>query len=372
MQMELTESSVFDGLRAYVAENVLRGEDSGLDGDTPLLEWGVIDSLAMVGLLTFIEESWRIRIPDDEVKPDNFVDLNALTRSVLRLRGSTSEGAGQVNLHEPPIRSLEPYGVTRTLVDVPGGALHALQCKGDGPTWVLLPALGNPASSWGILLRNIAGECNALALDLAGFGLTTSPNPAPTFADQLALVLAGIERLTRGPLVLFGHSAGAMLAATVARKLPGRVHAMVIASFGAIADPAGWWSSLLESSQDPDCFLKRAYYTPPALGPMLRRLLQEALGNPAYHSFLDAPALAAMPGLFEGLRVPTLFVCGEEDRVIPRGAVERAVAAIPGSRIEWLARCGHFPQAERPQELVTLAHVFLASLTPAAVYTRGA
>lgn len=185
-------------------------------------------------------------------------------------------------------------------------------------------------------------------------------------------MLAGIERLTRGPIVLFGHSAGAMLAATVARKLPGRVHAMVIASFGAIADPVGWWSSLLESSQDPDCFLKRAYYTPPALGPTLRRLLQEALGNPAYHSFLDAAALASMPTLFDGLRVPTLFVCGEEDRVIPRAAVEKAVASIPGSRIEWLARCGHFPQAERPQELVTLAHVFLASLTPGAVFTRGA
>jgi pimeloyl-ACP methyl ester carboxylesterase len=65
-----------------------------------------------------------------------------------------------------------------------------------------------------------------------------------------------------------------------------------------------------------------------------------------------------------------MFVCGEEDRIVPRSAVAAALAAVPDARVEWLARCGHFPQAERPQELLALVQVFLASL-PAVGTTSG-
>ncbi|WP_394836023.1 alpha/beta fold hydrolase [Pendulispora rubella] len=367
--MEFDDSTVYEELRAYIARELLEGQDDGLDRSTRLLEWGILDSVSMVALLDFTRERFGVVIPDDDVVPAHFSNLDALTRCILRLQSIQASGqvsaraTGTLNYHYALIRALEPYGVMSARFEGEGTSVHHLRTVGRKPAWVLLPALGNPASSWGIVLRGLADEHEAFALDFAGFGLTTCPVAAPTFADQLALTLDAMERLTRGPVVLVGHSAGAMVAIDIARKFPHKVAALVVTSFGAIADARGWWSSLRELSRDPDAFLQRAYYEPPTLGRALRGLLTGALESEAYHGFLDDRALDAMPSIFEGLTVPTLFVAGEQDRIIPASAVNAAVAAVPHARIEWLARCGHFPQAERPQELFTLMQLFLASLS---------
>ncbi|WP_394846459.1 alpha/beta fold hydrolase [Pendulispora brunnea] len=365
--LELDDSTVYEELRAYIARELLDGQDDGLDRTTRLLEWGIIDSMSMVALLEFIRERFGVAIPDDDVIPAHFSNLDVLTRCILRLhalqQASGEPRTGTPNYHYALIRALEPYGVVSERLEGEGTSVHHLRTVGREPAWVLLPALGNPASSWGIVLRGLAGEQEAIALDFAGFGLTTGPVAAPTFDDQLALTLDAMERLTRGRVVLVGHSAGAMVAIDIARRFPHKVAALVVTSFGAIAEPRAWWSSLQELSRDPSTFLQRAYYGAPTLGRALRGLLSSALESTAYQSFLDERALDRMPSIFEGLTVPTLFVAGEQDRIIPASAVNAAVAAVPHARIEWLARCGHFPQAERPQELFTLMQLFVASLS---------
>jgi pimeloyl-ACP methyl ester carboxylesterase len=49
----------------------------------------------------------------------------------------------------------------------------------------------------------------------------------------------------------------------------------------------------------------------------LRQFMAEVLSCPAYHSFLDGAGRAAMSTAFDNLHVPTLFVAGEQDRIIP-------------------------------------------------------
>ena len=63
---------------------------------------------------------------------------------------------------------------------------------------------------------------------------------------------------------------------------------------------------------------------------------------------------------FDGLTVPTLFVAGERDQIIPAAAVEAAVRRVPDARLEWLARCGHFPPIEQSEELLYTIRSFLA------------
>ncbi|OZC01250.1 alpha/beta fold hydrolase, partial [Rubricoccus marinus] len=43
-----------------------------------------------------------------------------------------------------------------------------------------------------------------------------------------------------------------------------------------------------------------------------------------------------------------------QDRVCFPSQAERATARFPGARLEWLDRCGHFPQWDRPEEAVRL------------------
>lgn len=80
-------------LHEHVVETLLHGDAGDLDEDTPLLELGVIDSLAMVGLLAFLRERFGVVVPDREVSPRNFQSLAALRRLVERLIAAGGEHA---------------------------------------------------------------------------------------------------------------------------------------------------------------------------------------------------------------------------------------------------------------------------------------
>ncbi|MEE8056557.1 MAG: alpha/beta hydrolase, partial [Pseudomonadales bacterium] len=70
----------------------------------------------------------------------------------------------------------------------------------------------------------------------------------------------------------------------------------------------------------------------------------------------------AMSTTFDNITMPTLFIAGEQDQIIGKAAVEAAVDKIPNAKVEWLARCGHFPQVERAEQFVWLTQNFLNNL----------
>ncbi len=50
-----------------------------LQDDDNLIEKGIIDSLGIMKLLAYMEESFSISISDDELIPDNFETINAIS-----------------------------------------------------------------------------------------------------------------------------------------------------------------------------------------------------------------------------------------------------------------------------------------------------
>ena len=60
------------------------------------------------------------------------------------------------------------------------------------------------------------------------------------------------------------------------------------------------------------------------------------------------------------LRVPTMFLVGEEDIVIPPPFLEAAAALIPNTRITRIPNAGHSTYFERPQEFNAAIEAFLA------------
>ena len=72
-------------LKAFVATEILQGDDKGLDGATSLLELGVIDSLTMIKVVNYIESHFKLKVPDLEVNPKNFKHLDAMADLVVRL-----------------------------------------------------------------------------------------------------------------------------------------------------------------------------------------------------------------------------------------------------------------------------------------------
>ena len=79
----MQRSTVLEQLKRYIAQDVLEGNDIGLDETTPLLEWGIINSLEMAGLVSFIHQQFAVKIPSEKLVATSFANISSLTDLVL-------------------------------------------------------------------------------------------------------------------------------------------------------------------------------------------------------------------------------------------------------------------------------------------------
>jgi acyl carrier protein len=82
----MTREEMLDELRGFVVRELLDGRDTGLDEHTPLLAWGVLDSLSVNVLISFTNERFGIEVPQSEVAPQNLKDLDSYVALLTRLR----------------------------------------------------------------------------------------------------------------------------------------------------------------------------------------------------------------------------------------------------------------------------------------------
>lgn len=59
-------------IRTFIVDNFLFGDGSSLTNDISFLDSGVIDSTGILELVNFLEETYQIKIQDNELVPDNF------------------------------------------------------------------------------------------------------------------------------------------------------------------------------------------------------------------------------------------------------------------------------------------------------------
>jgi acyl carrier protein len=81
------ERVVLDTLRSYVNERILQDSTVTIEPDTPLLEWGILNSVSTVQLIGFIRERFQVDVPPEEVAGRNFRDLQSITQLLEQLNG---------------------------------------------------------------------------------------------------------------------------------------------------------------------------------------------------------------------------------------------------------------------------------------------
>lgn len=62
-------------IRQYIRDTFLFGAATTLDDTTSFLKDGIIDSTGILELITFIEETFQVKIEDEELVPENFDSL---------------------------------------------------------------------------------------------------------------------------------------------------------------------------------------------------------------------------------------------------------------------------------------------------------
>jgi len=65
-------------LADYIKSEVIRNRNAHLDDNEDLLGAGILDSLGILQLVAFIDESFGIQVPDEDVIYENFHSLKAI------------------------------------------------------------------------------------------------------------------------------------------------------------------------------------------------------------------------------------------------------------------------------------------------------
>lgn len=58
-------------VRTFIVDNFLFGDGDDLKEETSFLEGGIIDSTGILELITFLEETYNVKIEDAELVPEN-------------------------------------------------------------------------------------------------------------------------------------------------------------------------------------------------------------------------------------------------------------------------------------------------------------
>jgi len=66
----------------FIVNNFLFGDGSSLKNDTSFLENGIIDSTGILEVITFIEETFDIKVEDNELLPENLDSIDNLVRFI--------------------------------------------------------------------------------------------------------------------------------------------------------------------------------------------------------------------------------------------------------------------------------------------------
>lgn len=72
-------------IERFITGDLARGKSgNGLQADASLIERGVIDSMAILQLVAFIEDRYSVKVEDSEITVDNFETIQAMSEMIQK------------------------------------------------------------------------------------------------------------------------------------------------------------------------------------------------------------------------------------------------------------------------------------------------
>ncbi|KQL47204.1 hypothetical protein AN963_13060 [Brevibacillus choshinensis] len=243
---------------------------------------------------------------------------------------------------------------------------------GEGAPLILLHGLGNNSQSWSRQLAGLQDHFQVIAWDTPGYGDSSDPDPEFRTFGELADILKGfIDSLGFKKVFLLGHSMGSTLAMDFCSKYPEYVEALILAAStrGGRTNPETNERKLknrlhnvenlppqeLAELRTPDMF---SPYAPPEAIAEAKRIMS-MVRPPGYRSVAYSLYHADQTEKLSSITMPTMLICGEDDKVTPVAESRIVEQGIAGSSLELIARAGHLCYIEQPEEFNRLVLTFL-------------
>lgn len=238
---------------------------------------------------------------------------------------------------------------------------------GERTPIVFLHGVGSDKSVWRPQLARFGEERRAIAFDYPGYGDSDPVQEETTRDDYAAAILGGMRALGVQRAHICGLSLGGVVAIALHHAAPDACASLVLADTFA-AHPEG--EAILDRSRTAlesgslrhmaearvDVLLAQ-----PA-DPAVRSEVIETMGRidpAAYLIGAEAVWLADQRERAHEIRVPTLVICGSQDRVTPPALSHVLTGLIPGAQHALIEGAGHLGNLERPDEFNTLVGAFI-------------
>jgi acyl carrier protein len=66
-------------IKNFIRTELIYDDEKDFDENTNLIERGIVDSMSLVRLISFIEENYGIQVQDEDIVPENFSSLNKIS-----------------------------------------------------------------------------------------------------------------------------------------------------------------------------------------------------------------------------------------------------------------------------------------------------
>ena len=236
---------------------------------------------------------------------------------------------------------------------------------GERTPIVFLHGVGSDKSAWRPQLDHFAAERRAVAFDYPGYGDSDPAREGMKRDDFAAAILSAMGELGIGKAHICGLSLGGVVAIAINHAAPDACASLILAdSFASHPDGRAIYERSLGASDNMRIFAESrvdVLLAQPA-DPAVRNEVIETMSRidpAAYRIGAAAVWLADQAERADAIRVPTLVVCGTEDRITPPALSTSLTRMIPGAHYEPIERAGHLGNLERPDVFNTLVGAFI-------------
>jgi pimeloyl-ACP methyl ester carboxylesterase len=270
-------------------------------------------------------------------------------------------------------------------VKTPAGPLRlAVIDKGQGQPILLLHGLATSSYTWHAIIPELAKNHRVIAIDLRGFGASDKPiDEHYSIQDQVEAVEAFIEQENLRGLTVIGHSFGGGITLALALKATqerqSRIRNIVLVDSIAYRQPVPIFFKLLKVPMVAEVSmtlvppeiqagqgLRLAYYDPDKISARDVAEYASTLYSPAAKHALTQTVEKIMPdnideiaARYKTIKMPTLIVWCEQDKVVPIRLGLRLHEDIRPSELTVFTHCGHMPQEEKPEDTAAAIQAFL-------------
>ena len=247
----------------------------------------------------------------------------------------------------------------QSMADCIAAPLYWEQLGKEGPPVAFLHPNPLDHTGWLYQMAHLSTWFRTVGIDLPGYGKSPVAQRGLTAGDVAAACWQAVDQVTHDPAIVVGLSVGACIVQYMAQQQPKRTLALVLSGTRYRRPAYGSAGRRIERYRNEGIAHRHehtlddfsAEFRASDLGQYFANVFTERDERIDLDTILTVQGLPSDPEpdwLFEGIRAPTLIICGSEDANVE--SARELTEHIQDSEVVIMPGAGHACNMERPWE----------------------